>query len=119
MASWEGALNRGRGRGPICNLRQMADRLHWVPTDTGWRQGLDSSLATQTLRQLKLDSQSQKDSVKSALNAALGGAWHEVRANSVFEVGEVCVRCGESVENLKQIEHIVHHCPAWAAERRE
>eukprot|EP00971_Amphidinium_carterae_P178410 3539353-Amphidinium_carterae.2 len=59
---------------------------------------------------------SQKDSVKSALNAALGGVWHEVRANSVFEVGELRVRCAEAVED---IEHIVHHCPAWAAERRE
>eukprot|EP00971_Amphidinium_carterae_P056281 1111000-Amphidinium_carterae.1 len=38
MASWEGALNRGRGRGPIRNLRQMADRLYWVPTATGWCQ---------------------------------------------------------------------------------
>eukprot|EP00971_Amphidinium_carterae_P119498 2367214-Amphidinium_carterae.1 len=28
----------------------------------------------------------------------------------------LCVRCGEAVEDL---EHIVHHCPAWAAERRE
>eukprot|EP00971_Amphidinium_carterae_P026181 516378-Amphidinium_carterae.2 len=128
----------------------MADHPHWVPTDTGWRQGeqcftwdeatykvkwdsalqlckevsdsrpdfegLDSGLATQTLRQLKLDGQSQKDSVKSALNAALGGVWHEVRANSVFEVGEMCVRCGEAVED---VEHSVHHCPAWVAERRE
>eukprot|EP00971_Amphidinium_carterae_P327379 6458705-Amphidinium_carterae.3 len=28
----------------------------------------------------------------------------------------MCVRCGEAVEDL---EHIVHHCAAWAAERRE
>eukprot|EP00971_Amphidinium_carterae_P153933 3052648-Amphidinium_carterae.2 len=43
-------------------------------------QGLASGLATQALRQLKLDGQSQKYSVKSALNAALGaklGVWHE------------------------------------------
>eukprot|EP00971_Amphidinium_carterae_P149102 2956327-Amphidinium_carterae.1 len=39
MASWEAALKRGRGRGPIRNLRQMADRLQRVPTHTGWRQG--------------------------------------------------------------------------------
>eukprot|EP00971_Amphidinium_carterae_P201787 4004131-Amphidinium_carterae.1 len=69
-----------------------------------------SGLATQTLRQLKLDGQSQKDSVKSALSAALRGIWHEVRNNSVFEVGEVCARCGEAVEDL---EHIVHHCPGF------
>eukprot|EP00971_Amphidinium_carterae_P182581 3623533-Amphidinium_carterae.1 len=79
-------------------------------------QGLDSILATQTLRQLKLDGQSQKDSIKFALNAALGGVWHEARANSVYDVGDMCVRCGEAVEDL---EHIVHHCPAWAAERSE
>eukprot|EP00971_Amphidinium_carterae_P093819 1856468-Amphidinium_carterae.1 len=29
-------------------------------------------------------------------------------------VGDLCVRCGEAVEDL---EHIVHPCPAWAAER--
>eukprot|EP00971_Amphidinium_carterae_P299045 5941136-Amphidinium_carterae.1 len=91
----------------------MADRLHWVPTDTGWRQGGHfvkrfrtpdlSGLATQSLRQLKLDGQSQKDSVTSALNAALGGVWHEVRANSVFEVGDMCVRCGEAVEDFEHI----------------
>eukprot|EP00971_Amphidinium_carterae_P350642 6491664-Amphidinium_carterae.1 len=75
-------------------------------------QGLASGLATQGLRQLKFDGQSQKDSVKSALNAALGGVWHEARANSVFDIGEMCVRCGEAVEDL---EHIVHHCPTWAA----
>eukprot|EP00971_Amphidinium_carterae_P111643 2211031-Amphidinium_carterae.1 len=129
MASWEGALSRGRG--PIRNLRQRADRLHCVPTDTGWRQGeqcftwdeadfkvkwecalqvckeladsrpdfqgLDSGLANQTLRQLKLDGQSRKDSAKIALNAALGGVWHEARANSVFEVGDLCFRFGEAV----------------------
>eukprot|EP00971_Amphidinium_carterae_P133451 2643211-Amphidinium_carterae.1 len=50
--------------------------------------GRDSGLATQTLRQLKLDGQSQKD------------------------IGDLRVRCGEAVEDL---EHIVHHCLAWAA----
>eukprot|EP00971_Amphidinium_carterae_P297526 5911202-Amphidinium_carterae.1 len=79
-------------------------------------QGLDSGLANQALRQLKHDGQNQKNNVKTALNAALGGAWHVARVHSVFEVGELCVRCGEAVEDL---EHIVHHCPAWVAERRE
>eukprot|EP00971_Amphidinium_carterae_P338115 6475304-Amphidinium_carterae.3 len=73
-------------------------------------QALDSGLAIQALRQLKLDGQSQKDNVKSVLNAALGGVWHEARVHSVFEeVGEFSVRCGEAVEDL---EHIVHHCPS-------
>eukprot|EP00971_Amphidinium_carterae_P316674 6294663-Amphidinium_carterae.1 len=52
---------------------------------------MDTGLATQTLRQLQLDGQSQKDSVKIALNAALGGIWHEARAKSVFDVGDLCV----------------------------
>eukprot|EP00971_Amphidinium_carterae_P198367 3937000-Amphidinium_carterae.1 len=64
-------------------------------------QGLDSGLATQALRQLKLDGQSQKDNVETARE---------------FGDGDLCVRCGEAVEDL---EHIAHHCPAWAAERRE
>eukprot|EP00971_Amphidinium_carterae_P255374 5069779-Amphidinium_carterae.1 len=79
-------------------------------------QGLDSGLATQALRQLKLDGQSQKDNVKTALNAVLGGVWHEARVHAEFGVGDLCVRCSEAVEDL---EHIVHHCPAWAAEKRE
>eukprot|EP00971_Amphidinium_carterae_P050085 987193-Amphidinium_carterae.3 len=37
--SWEGALRRGRGCGPIRNLRLMADRLNWTLTPEGWRQG--------------------------------------------------------------------------------
>eukprot|EP00971_Amphidinium_carterae_P063481 1256433-Amphidinium_carterae.1 len=52
-------------------------------------QGLDSGLATPS-RQLKLDGQSQTDNVKTALNAALGGVWHEARANAVFDVGAMC-----------------------------
>eukprot|EP00971_Amphidinium_carterae_P253257 5028104-Amphidinium_carterae.1 len=146
LLNWEGALRRGRGRGPIRSLKQTANRLQRTPAQTGWRQGdqysswdeadykvnwdsalqlskevtairldfqgLDSGLSTQALRQLKLDGQSQKDTVRIALNAALGGVWHEARAN-VFDVGDWCVRCGEAVEDL---EHIVHQCPAWAAE---
>eukprot|EP00971_Amphidinium_carterae_P092827 1838183-Amphidinium_carterae.1 len=33
---------------------------------------------------------------------------------SLFGVGNLCVRCRQAVEDL---EHIVHHCPAWCAER--
>eukprot|EP00971_Amphidinium_carterae_P180759 3585398-Amphidinium_carterae.1 len=61
-----------------------------------------------TLRQLKLDGPSQKEDREAALNAAPGGVWHEERAHAAFQVGDICVRCGEAVENL---EHIVHHCP--------
>eukprot|EP00971_Amphidinium_carterae_P111616 2210420-Amphidinium_carterae.1 len=35
-----------------------------------------------SLRHLELDGQSQKDNVKSAFNAALGGVWHEARVQS-------------------------------------
>eukprot|EP00971_Amphidinium_carterae_P038184 750457-Amphidinium_carterae.1 len=79
-------------------------------------QGLDSGLATQALRKLSLNGQSQKDNVKSDLNDALGGVWQEARVHSVFEVGELCVRRGETVKDL---EHIVHHCPVWAADGHE
>eukprot|EP00971_Amphidinium_carterae_P056795 1122974-Amphidinium_carterae.1 len=34
---WDGALNRGRGRGPIRHLRLLADRLAWTPAEGGWR----------------------------------------------------------------------------------
>eukprot|EP00971_Amphidinium_carterae_P070693 1397926-Amphidinium_carterae.2 len=37
------------------------------------------------------------------------------RAHSAFQVSDLCVRCGEAVENL---EHI-NHCPHWYKERRE
>eukprot|EP00971_Amphidinium_carterae_P036590 719341-Amphidinium_carterae.1 len=79
-------------------------------------EGLAPGLSTSAYRQLKLDGQSQKEERKAALNAALGGVWHEERAHSAFQVGDVCVRCGEDVENL---EHIVLHCPHWNKERRE
>eukprot|EP00971_Amphidinium_carterae_P167216 3313329-Amphidinium_carterae.1 len=109
------ALELMAHRGPIGDPRVAADRIRLRPiAAVKWDsalhlcksvadirldfQGLDSGLATQMLRQLKLDGQSQKDNVKTALNAALGGVWHE------------------AVEDL---EHIVHHCPAWAAEKRQ
>eukprot|EP00971_Amphidinium_carterae_P056708 1121160-Amphidinium_carterae.1 len=125
----------------------MADRLNWTPTPEGWRQGdpyfllmpttkssgilactcavadtrpdfqgLDSSLATQALRQLKLDGQSQKHNVRMTLNVALGGVWHEAHVHAEFGVGDLSVRCGEVFEDL---EHIVHHCPASNAKRRQ
>eukprot|EP00971_Amphidinium_carterae_P318768 6336395-Amphidinium_carterae.1 len=34
---WDGALNKGRGRGPIRHLRLLADRLAWIPAVGGWR----------------------------------------------------------------------------------
>eukprot|EP00971_Amphidinium_carterae_P176802 3505825-Amphidinium_carterae.2 len=98
----------------------MPDRLNWIPTPGGWRQGVQHFTWADADYHVKWDSGLQlckgvKDNVTSALSAALGGVWHEARLHSVFEVGELCVRCGEAVEDL---EHIVHHCPAWATERR-
>eukprot|EP00971_Amphidinium_carterae_P340338 6478629-Amphidinium_carterae.1 len=58
----------------------------------------------QTLKQLKLDGESQRDTVKIAPVHAESG------------VGDLCVRCGEAMEDL---EHIVHHCPAWNGEQPE
>eukprot|EP00971_Amphidinium_carterae_P008401 165722-Amphidinium_carterae.2 len=78
--------------------------------------GLAAGLCTFSYRRLKLDGQSQKEDRKAALTAALGGVWHEERAHAAFQVGDICVRCAEAVENL---EHIVHHCPRWNKERRE
>eukprot|EP00971_Amphidinium_carterae_P279935 5557128-Amphidinium_carterae.1 len=68
-------------------------------------QGLASGLATQALRQRKLDEQSQKDSIKSAFNASLSGVLHEA--------------CACQLQAVEDLEHIVHHCHAWAAERRD
>eukprot|EP00971_Amphidinium_carterae_P210551 4178016-Amphidinium_carterae.1 len=78
-------------------------------------QGLGAGLATQTFRQLKLDGQSQKDNVKTALNAALGGVWHEARVHAEFGVGDLCVRCGL----WRILSTLCNSCPAWKAERRE
>eukprot|EP00971_Amphidinium_carterae_P001818 36575-Amphidinium_carterae.2 len=75
-----------------------------VARTNGDFEGLAAGLSTCAYRQLKLDGQSQKEDRKAALNAALGGVWHEERAHSA----------GEGVENL---EHIVHHCPHWNKER--
>eukprot|EP00971_Amphidinium_carterae_P093330 1846797-Amphidinium_carterae.1 len=33
---WDRDLTKGRGRGPIRNLRLLADRLSWVPAEGGW-----------------------------------------------------------------------------------
>eukprot|EP00971_Amphidinium_carterae_P233555 4635061-Amphidinium_carterae.1 len=44
-----------------------------------------------------------EDSFRSAFNASLGGVWHEVRMDSAFHVGELCVRCKEEPEDLSHI----------------
>eukprot|EP00971_Amphidinium_carterae_P225479 4472357-Amphidinium_carterae.1 len=68
----------GRGRDPaqalcaqVVNTRQDLE-------------GLAVGLSTAAYRQLKLDGQSQKEDRKAAVNAALGGVWHEERAHSAL-----------------------------------
>eukprot|EP00971_Amphidinium_carterae_P259746 5153739-Amphidinium_carterae.2 len=34
---WEGALDKGRGRGPIRHLKTLANRLGWNPQPGGWQ----------------------------------------------------------------------------------
>eukprot|EP00971_Amphidinium_carterae_P262991 5217633-Amphidinium_carterae.1 len=109
---WEGALNKGRGRGPIRHLRLLADRLAWTLAEGGWCcegqhftwseadykvkwdsaralltevatmradfGGLETGLSTQSIRHLKRCANRTEDSFRSALNASLGGVWHEV-----------------------------------------
>eukprot|EP00971_Amphidinium_carterae_P138182 2738086-Amphidinium_carterae.1 len=53
---------------------------------------------------------------RSAVNAALGGVWHEVRTHRAFTVGDICVRCKEEPEDLG---HILYGCPHWNKERRQ
>eukprot|EP00971_Amphidinium_carterae_P092636 1834831-Amphidinium_carterae.1 len=33
---WDNALRPGRGRGPTRNLKQLAERLGWLPALGGW-----------------------------------------------------------------------------------
>eukprot|EP00971_Amphidinium_carterae_P006072 119662-Amphidinium_carterae.2 len=49
--------------------------------------GLQTGLSTQSHRHLKKTFARVYDRSRSAVNAALGGVWHEVRTNSAFAVG--------------------------------
>eukprot|EP00971_Amphidinium_carterae_P181654 3603961-Amphidinium_carterae.1 len=69
-----------------------------------------------TSRHLKRSANRTEESFRCAFNASLGGVWHEVRTNSAFHVGELCVRCKEEPEDLP---HIIFRCPHWYKERRE
>eukprot|EP00971_Amphidinium_carterae_P187161 3714789-Amphidinium_carterae.1 len=58
---------------------------------------------------------------KPALGLTLRASYRQLkldgqRAHAAFQVGDICVRCEEALENL---EHIVHQCPHWNKERRE
>eukprot|EP00971_Amphidinium_carterae_P000449 9356-Amphidinium_carterae.1 len=95
----------------------MANRLGWVPDVGGWNskgqwfswdeaalrakwdsaQALCAQVTLRAWLPRKLDGQSQKEDRKVALNAVLGGVWHEEGAHSASQVGDTCVRCGEAV----------------------
>eukprot|EP00971_Amphidinium_carterae_P350264 6491460-Amphidinium_carterae.4 len=124
------------------HLRLIADRLGWKPLPGGWlcdeqyftlseadykvkwdfarvllaEVGLETGLHAQTFRHLKRSTNKTEDSFGSALNAALGGVWHEVRTHSAFSLGELCVRCKGEPEDLA---HIVYRCPHWHKERQQ
>eukprot|EP00971_Amphidinium_carterae_P006532 128832-Amphidinium_carterae.1 len=65
--------------------------------------GLETGLSTQSYRHLKRSAHRTEDSFRRAFNASLGGVWHEVRTDSAFHVGELCVRCKEEPEDLSHI----------------
>eukprot|EP00971_Amphidinium_carterae_P082511 1631929-Amphidinium_carterae.1 len=67
-------------------------------------------------KHFKKCSNKRDERTSSAVNAALGGLWHEVRTHKAFTVGETCVRCQEEPEDLS---HILFRCPHWHKERRE
>eukprot|EP00971_Amphidinium_carterae_P065852 1304966-Amphidinium_carterae.1 len=77
--------------------------------------GLETGLSTQSYRHLRRNANRTKDSFRSGVNS-LGGVWHEVRTDSAFHVGELCVRCKAEPEDLS---HIDFRCPHWHEERRE
>eukprot|EP00971_Amphidinium_carterae_P191710 3804035-Amphidinium_carterae.2 len=148
---WSDALKDGRGRGPMRNLRLMADRLGWVPDEGGWRSQGQLFSWDEAVLKAKWDSaryfkiaprllalvltlkawlpvsllplsgnsnwmartRKRRGKLPSMLPLEV---WHEEHAHSAFQVGDLCARCGEAVENL---EHIVLHYPHWHKERRE
>eukprot|EP00971_Amphidinium_carterae_P334400 6469671-Amphidinium_carterae.1 len=110
---WDSALAKGRG--------SLADRSGCTPQPRGWKcftwyevdykvkwdsarvllaevatkrfdfSGLETGLSTQSSRHLKKSTSKVDDKTCTAVNAAMGGVWHEVRTYSAFAVGELCV----------------------------
>eukprot|EP00971_Amphidinium_carterae_P102345 2026227-Amphidinium_carterae.3 len=78
--------------------------------------GLETSLSNQVLRHLKKCATKKDECTSTALHAALGGVWHEVRGHKAFTVGETSVRCQAEPEDPS---HILFRCPHWHKERRE
>eukprot|EP00971_Amphidinium_carterae_P057353 1133954-Amphidinium_carterae.1 len=78
--------------------------------------GLETGLSTQSFRHLKRACSGADDRSRSAVNAALGGVWHEARTHSAIAAGDLCVHCREEVKDLS---HIMFRCPHWHKERRQ
>eukprot|EP00971_Amphidinium_carterae_P100924 1996721-Amphidinium_carterae.2 len=125
----------------------MANRLGWVPDEGGGRsqgqwfswdkaalrakwdsaqvlcakvaatradfEGLAAGLSTAALAAQPARAKPERGAASCTQRRSV---WHEEHAHSNFQVSDLCVRCGEAVKNL---EHIVHHCPHWHKERRE
>eukprot|EP00971_Amphidinium_carterae_P137110 2717150-Amphidinium_carterae.2 len=109
---WDGLLARADGSVRInTSLAEVAvNRPDFA--------GLETSLSTQTYGHLKKSSARVDDrSRRSAVNAALGGVWHEERTNHAISVGDLCVRCREEVEDLSHI--LLFGCLYWYKERRQ
>eukprot|EP00971_Amphidinium_carterae_P089125 1763867-Amphidinium_carterae.1 len=80
--------------------------------------GLETGPSTRTFKHLKKNTAKVDDGFRSAVNAALGGVWHEARTHRAFKqktivVGDLCVRC------IEELSHIVFCCPHWHKERRQ
>eukprot|EP00971_Amphidinium_carterae_P134560 2666825-Amphidinium_carterae.2 len=126
-------------------IRALADRVGWVPQPNGWQSGeqtftwheVDLMIKWDSARALLVEvatkrpdfagletglstqagcSNKKDDRTSSAVNAALGGVWHEVRTHKAFTVGETCVRCKEEPEELS---HSLFRCLHWHKERRD
>eukprot|EP00971_Amphidinium_carterae_P107034 2120047-Amphidinium_carterae.1 len=110
-------MNRTRALGPrmlnSVKARIVKSLFTWYDADYKGKFG--SRPCNACLETTKVDGQSQKDNVKIAFNAAPGGVGHEAHVHAEFGVVDLCVRCGEAVEDL---EHNVGHCTAWNIERR-
>eukprot|EP00971_Amphidinium_carterae_P270358 5364571-Amphidinium_carterae.3 len=100
---WDGALGKGRGRGPYDiskHWRTGLDdyKLKWDSARAPLAEvaqkrpdlaGLETGLSTQTFRHLNKCSNKRDDRTPSAVNADLGGVWHEVRTHCALTLGPV------------------------------
>eukprot|EP00971_Amphidinium_carterae_P050924 1002665-Amphidinium_carterae.2 len=64
------------------------------PDFKGLETGLSTVLSTQSYRHLKKSSARVDEKSRSAVNAALGGVWHEERTHRAFSVGNICAPIG-------------------------